>query len=198
MFIVTDKNGKIIETGENAIASAENVVIEAERVPDKSYFALKSDNEKTQLLVNIAVASIAGGIIFLLLFIRGIFAPPVFILLYLFFIGYMAIDFMMWRNKGIRIIFLTEEGLLLICGKNEREEFIPYSAVTDINLHKKGPRKIVNILLGGKAGRFAPGVTLFSGKRKRITNDAFDDVKFDNFISLLSSEHLKRKNEADS
>ncbi|MDD3803484.1 MAG: hypothetical protein PHW02_03735 [bacterium] len=187
MFVRTDAEGNIQSIDESEIISSIDKSYFVNKIPSKPFFLMKSDSEKSQILVNIGVVLFIGAIIYFLLLLRGIFAPPVFILIYLFVIVYMVIDFFVWRKTGIRMIFLNSEGMHIYSGQNEKEEFIPYLSMTDINLHKKGARKVMNILLGGNADRVVPGVTLFSGKRKRITNDAFDDKKFEHLIELLSS-----------
>ncbi|HAV92484.1 TPA: hypothetical protein DCW38_04810 [candidate division WOR-3 bacterium] len=195
MFVRTDAEGNIQSIDESEIVSSIYTSYFVNKIPFEPFFFMKSDSEKSQILVNIGVVLFIGAIIYFLLLLRGIYAPPVFILIYLFVIAYMVIDFIVWRKTGIRMIFLNSEGMHIYSGKNEKEEFIPYLSMTEINLHKKGARKVMNILLGGSADRVVPGVTLFSGKRKRITNDAFNDKKFERVIELLATRWGKRDNE---
>lgn len=192
---MTDAEGNIQSIDDIEIVSSMNKSYFVDKIPSKPFFFMKSDSEKSQILVNIGVSLFIGAIIYFLLMLRGIFAPPVFILIYLFVIVYMVIDFIVWRKTGIRMIFLNSEGMHIYSGQNEKEELIPYLSITNINLHKKGARKVMNILLGGSADRVVPGVTLFSGKRKRITNDAFDDNNFEHMIELLATRWGERDNE---
>ncbi|MGE3063814.1 MAG: hypothetical protein AB7T10_09335 [bacterium] len=195
LFVRTDAEGNIQGIDDTEIVSLTNKSYFVNKIPSKPFFFMKSDSEKSQIFVNIGVSLFIGAIIYFLILIRGIFVAPIFFLIYLFVIAYMVIDFFVWRKTGIRMIFLNSEGMHIYSGQNEKEEFIPYSSMTNINLHKKGARKVMNILLGGSADRVVPGATLFSGKRKKITNDAFNDKNYEHLIELLASRWGKRDDE---
>lgn len=158
-----------------------------EAVSNDAFFFMHSESPKTQLIINIIVSTLIGGFIFLILFLRGLFSPFLFLGVYAFVLIYMILDYIYWLKRGIKSIYLNNEGINLNYMSGSKEEFIPYSDVTDLNLFKKGARIIVNIMLGGKQNKIPAGITIFSGKRKRITNDSFKDEEFNNFIRLVSS-----------
>lgn len=195
MFVKTNDEGNIIENRESETFPLMYESYKLNKIPSRSFFFIKSDSEKSQIFINMIVIMLIGAVVFILLTMRNLFVFPVFIFIYLFVIAYMIIDFLIWRKRGIRTIFLSENGIFLYTGKENKEEFIPYEAITGIDLHKKGARKIINILLKGKADKTIPGVTLFLGKRKRIINDAFNDKKFERMIELLASKWGKRESE---
>jgi len=54
-----------------------------------------------------------------------------------------------------------------------------------VDFFSKGSRCIVNILTGGRADKIIPRVTVFSGSRVRLTDDAFSDREFGEFIEIV-------------
>jgi hypothetical protein len=152
----------------------------------------ESDNVFTMIgsrsylfLVNIG-AMIAGIIIFFfLLTIRLIYNPFIFILgIFVLFI-YMFIDYNRWIKKGIQIVSIDNDGLTVYRGQKLLQTRVDKKQITGINVFKKINRRIVNILLGGYADSSLPGVTLFSGPRIRITDDAFGNTEFAIFLDKL-------------
>ncbi|MFA5804770.1 MAG: hypothetical protein WC879_08995 [Melioribacteraceae bacterium] len=136
-------------------------------------------------LVNIG-AMIAGTIIlFFLLIIRLIYNPFLFILgIFILFI-YMYIDYKRWMKKGIQMVSIDKDGLTVYRGQELIQTRVDKKQITGINVFKKLNRRIVNILLGGYADSSFPGITLFSGPRIRITDDAFREAEFGIFIEKL-------------
>ncbi|MCK4352060.1 hypothetical protein KAW65_01485 [candidate division WOR-3 bacterium] len=138
------------------------------------------------LIVNIIGGIVAGGVLlFFLLAIRGLYASLIFIVMLLALALYFIIDYLRWRENGIRVIEIDESGINVYRGEQKQLSRIEASQITDINVFKKINRKVVNIILGGKVHKVLPGVTLFSGPRLRITNDAFEDKDFNTFVDRL-------------
>lgn len=138
-------------------------------------------------LINIG-AMVAGIIIlFFLLTIRLIYNPFIFILgIFVLFI-YMFIDYKRWIKKGVQMVSIDNDGLTVYRGQKLLQNRVYKKQITGINVFKKINRRIVNILLGGYADSSIPGVTLFSGPRIRITDDAFSEAEFNIFIEKIRS-----------
>jgi hypothetical protein len=124
-------------------------------------------------------------LLFFLLVIRLIYNPFIFIIGVFVLFGYLYIDFRRWVKKGIQIVKIDKEGITVYRGNKMQPVRIDARQITGINVFKKLKRRIVNILLGGYADSSLPGVTLFSGPRIRITDDAFDNAEFGIFIEKL-------------
>ena len=136
-------------------------------------------------LVNLG-AIIAGILIlFFLLIIRLIYDPFIFILGIFVLFFYMYIDYKRWMKKGIQMVSIDKGGLTVYCGHKLVQTRVDKKQITRINIFKKFKRRIVNIMLGGYADSSLPGVTLFSGPRIRITDDAFREAEFGIFIKKL-------------
>jgi hypothetical protein len=137
------------------------------------------------LLINIG-AMIAGTIIlFFLLIIRLIYNPFIFILGIFVLSTYLYIDYKRWMRKGIQMVSIDKVGLTVYRGHKLIQTRVDKKQITGINVFKKINRRIVNILIGGYADSSLPGVTLFSGPRIRITDDAFGEAEFGIFIEKL-------------
>lgn len=137
------------------------------------------------LLVNLG-AIIAGILIlFFLLIIRLIYNPFIFILGIFVLFLYTYIEYKRWIKKGIQMVSIDKDGLTLYRGHILIQTRVDKKQITGINVFKKLNRRIVNILLGGYADSSLPGVTLFSGPRIRITDDAFREAEFGIFIQKL-------------
>jgi hypothetical protein len=187
MIIYTDYNGNILKEENNYTGRRRSVL--TDNVPDCAFFAMGSDSLPMQLFVKIVVTIIVGFFIYNLMKIRLLYSKQAFIVLFIIFLIYMFVDQIIWELKGIRVVFLTDKGIFLKRGKKFKEEFIPYSEITGIDKFEKINRKIVNILLGGKANKYLfSQITFFSGKRLRITNDNFNDSVFDTFLLLLDKK----------
>ncbi len=187
MIIYTDYNGNILKEENNYTGRRRSVL--TDNVPDGAFFAMGSDSLPMQLFVKIVVTIIVGFFIYNLMKIRLLYSKQAFIVLFIIFLIYMFVDQIIWELKGIRVVFLTDKGIFLKRGKKFKEEFIPYSEITGIDKFEKINRKIVNILLGGKANKYLfSQITFFSGKRLRITNDNFNDSVFDTFLLLLDKK----------
>jgi hypothetical protein len=97
----------------------------------------------------------------------------------------MYIDYKRWMKKGIQMVSIDTDGLTVYRGRELIQTRVDKKQITGINVFKKLNRRIVNILLGGYADKSLPGVTLFSGPRIRITDDAFREAEFGIFIEKL-------------
>jgi hypothetical protein len=137
------------------------------------------------LTVNIT-AIIVGSIVVLgLLFLRRLFHPGLFVFTVIVLVLYMMIDYLLWLQRGIRRIELYDDRIVIYRGTREKSRCIQAGTITNIDVFSKLNRHVVNIMLGGKVDRPLPGVTLFSGPRVRITDDAFDEAQFQEFIIHL-------------
>ena len=131
-------------------------------------------------------AMVAGIILlFILLVVRLIYNPFIFILGIIILFFYLYFDYKRWMKKGIQKIRIDKEGLTVFRGIENNQTRIDVRQITGINVFKKLNRRIVNILLGGYADSSLPGITLFSGPRIRITDDAFNEAAFGIFIEKL-------------
>jgi len=137
------------------------------------------------LLVNISAIIFGIVLIFLLLIIRLIYNPFIFIFGIIILFLYFYFDYKRWMKKGIQMVKIDKKGITVYRGNKMRPTRIEAGQITGINVFKKLNRKIVNILLGGQADSSLPGVTLFSGPRIRITDDAFSEAEFKIFIEKL-------------
>ncbi|NJD22432.1 MAG: hypothetical protein FIA82_07145 [Melioribacter sp.] len=141
---------------------------------------------RTYVLMVSVCAMIAGIILmFILLVIRLIYNPFLFILGIMIFSMYFFFDFKRWMKKGIQKIQIDRNGLTIFRGNENKQTRIDKNQITGINVFKKLNRRVVNILLGGQANSSLPGVTLFSGPRIRITDDAFNEAEFGIFMNKL-------------
>lgn len=137
------------------------------------------------------VGAMIGGaiLIFFLLTVRFIYDPTLFVLFMMILFIYLFFDYQRWIYRGIHKISITKDGLTLYYGNKLIPLKIDKKQINGIDVFKKMNRRIVNILIGGSADKSIPGVTLFSGPRIRITDDAFNDAEFRIFIKKL--EQLK-------
>ncbi len=138
-----------------------------------------------QLIVNIA--AIIGGtfLMFILMTARLIFTPVLFITgIFILFI-YLAVDYSIWFSRGIHMVEIDNNGFTVYYGKEMIPARIDKKQITGINYFKKFNRRIVNVLLGGNSDNSIPGVTLFSGPRIRITDEAFNEAEFRVFVKLI-------------
>lgn len=138
-----------------------------------------------QLIVNIA-AMICGTILmFILMIARLLFNPFLFIVGIFILFLYLAIDYSIWLNKGIHMIEIDKNGFTVYYGKEMIPSRIDKKQITGINYFKKLNRRIINILLGGITDNTFSGITLFSGPRIRITDEAFNEKEFRVFEKLI-------------
>lgn len=150
-------------------------------------FSMDADSPKTSFFVNAAVTLIVGAILYFILFIRRITSSYAYFIILAIIIAYQAMDFLIWYNKGIRRIEVREKRIVLFTGKEMKKQEVAVSDIKNVNLFRKVNRVTVNFLFEGGQAHRAPGVTLFSGKRLRITNDRFNDKEFDKFLETLNS-----------
>lgn len=138
-------------------------------------------------MITVNAAGIVTGVVLLalLLFIRTIFALTVFVAGSLLLVGYMIADFLISRKRGIRSVEVDHRGITVTRGSSRTRSFIERARVSEIGVYRKIGRCVVVVFLGGKPQNMAPGVTLFTGERLRLANDAFDDGDFARFLEAL-------------
>jgi len=150
-------------------------------------FSMNAENAKTIFLTNILVSLFVAAVLFFLLYARHIFSGYVYIIIFILIIFYQSADFAVWYFAGLRRIEITDETLLLYKGKKMKITAVRIEGFKKIDLFRKINRVIINIMLeDGQVHKEIPGVTLFSGKRIRVTNDRFDDKEFNMFIQKLN------------
>jgi len=137
------------------------------------------------MIVNVSGFVLGAALLFLLLVIRVLYNPFLFIVGMMLIGFYLLFDYKKWMKKGIQLVEINTEGINIFRGSEMILSRIDKKQITGINVFKKIKRRIVNILLGGYADSSLPGVTLFSGPRIRITDDAFSEAEFGIFIEKL-------------
>ncbi|MFH0992130.1 MAG: hypothetical protein V1799_19175 [bacterium] len=160
--------------------------------PQRAKVNFRMEGSRKSLLIVNASGLMIGIVLIILLSIARQFAWSGFIILactILFF--YMLIDYILWEIRGIKLVEIDEEGVTFYRGIRKRKVRIEATQITGIDEFKKLHRKVVNILLGGEAEKVLPGVTIFAGPRLRITNDAFRDLEFNQFIERIRALHGK-------
>lgn len=181
-----DKYSVTFEEAENWDALQKN--LNEDSLTNEGVFTI-TGSRYLSFLTNVG-AMIGGAIlIFFLLTVRLLYDPTLFVLFMIILFFYLYFDHRRWVEKGIHKISITNNGLIVYYGRNLIPSRIDKNQITGINFFKKFNRRIINILLGGQADTSIPGVTLFSGPRIRITDDAFNDAEFTIFIKKL--EQLK-------
>jgi len=152
----------------------------------KKPFIIKASG--TDLLAVNVWAFAAGGVLLLaLLLVRGLFALALFCGGLCVLAAWLAGDYWLWKKRGIRIVSVDEGGILLFRGEGLRPSRIEAREITGVDVFRKLGRVTLNVLLSGAVNRVLPGVRVFSGKRIRITSDAFDGREFEALV-----EELKR------
>lgn len=151
---------------------------------NKENFRIQA-SKKHLLTVNLGGIILGIFLLLLLLIVRHLYTLGLFIVGIGILIVYMITDYLIWQNRGIRIIELDQDGITLYRGKNKTIQRIPRNQITNINIFKKLNRRIVTIILGGGIIKPAAGITLFKGERIRIADDAFDDNDFSALIKKL-------------
>lgn len=155
---------------------------------EKPSFIIKASG-RSQLLIN-SIGLIVGAVLLLvLLFIRVLFSPLLFIIGFLVLALFMIGDYLIWQQRGIRSIEIDENGITLLRGKRHTPQRIERRMIRDIDICKKLNRRVVTISMGGKPDKTLPGVTTFRGVRTRITDDAFNEHEFTLFIARLTQFH---------
>ncbi|MEO0075461.1 MAG: hypothetical protein ABIK31_05055 [candidate division WOR-3 bacterium] len=142
-------------------------------------------SKKHLLTVNLGGIILGVFLLLLLLMVRHRYTLGLLIVGIGILIIYMLADYLIWQNRGIRIIEIDQDGITLYRGKNKTIQSIQRNQITDINIFKKLNRRIVTIILGGEVIKPAAGITLFKGERIRIADDAFDDNDFTVLIEKL-------------
>jgi hypothetical protein len=176
----------------------------AEKYPADKYEIVYEDHpalafhmaasSRSLLTVNIAAVIIGGLLLAVFLVLRLFFAWPIFLVMLGILAAYMAVDYLVWQVRGIRWVLIDGEGMTIFRGRQNRKIRILNNQITGVNVFEKGARRVVNILTGGRAERLLPGVTVFSGSRIRLTDDAFNDREFGEFIEIVKG--IVRSNES--
>lgn len=159
--------------------------IKSKNVPADNDTFRMTGSRTYQLIVNIAAMIGGTFIMFLLMTVRLLFNPFLFIVGIFILFLYLAIDYSIWLKKGIHKIEIDKNGFTVYYGTELIPARIDKRQITGINDFKKLNRRIVNILLGGYSDNSIPGVTLFSGPRIRITDEAFNEAEFRVFVKLI-------------
>lgn len=138
-----------------------------------------------QLIVSIAAMIGGTFLMFILMTARLIFNPFLFIVGFFLLFLYLAFDYSIWIRKGIHMIEIDKNGFTVYYGTEMIPVRIDKKQITGINFFKKLNRRNLNISLGGNAEDSIPGITLFSGPRIRITDEAFNEAEFRVFVKLI-------------
>lgn len=134
------------------------------------------------------IAAMVGGtiILFILLAMRLIYNPFIFILgVFILFI-YLVIDYKIWTRKGIHIVAIDKNGLTLFIGDELKLFRIKREEISDVIIKKSFKRIIVTILLGGSTLNVFSGINLLPGNKIKLTDDAFRGVDFKIFIKKIN------------
>jgi hypothetical protein len=150
-------------------------------------------SSRSLLAVNISAVVIGGLLLAVLLIFRLFFAWPLFLIMLGILAAYMAADYLVWQSRGIRQVIVDADGITFFRGRQQKKVVILNKQITGVNVFEKTGRRVVNILTGGRAEKLMPGVTVFSGPRIRLTDDAFSDLEFGEFIENI--RRIVRTNE---
>jgi hypothetical protein len=135
-----------------------------------------------------------GALLLLLLFIRLLFHPLLFAIGLVIIAVYFIWDYRRWQKNGIWRLDLTEKGLWIFQNHQPHPLWLPWENITGIDLFQKINRYILTILTGGSRDQVLPGVTLFSGSRLRVPNDAFSDQEYRQFVHALAKQYPRPMN----
>ncbi len=138
------------------------------------------------IIVNLGGIIVGALLLLVLLLVRTIFSLALFIVGVGILTLYMSVDYMFWNRRGIRRINLEANGITLFRGRALIPVRLERNRVTRVDVFRKLNRVKVVIYTGGVSEKTAPGVTLFTGPRVLVTNDAFHDAEFGEFISALN------------
>jgi len=216
-LVVTDKSsGKVVERVAIDETSAGNRLADelkaiaglmakqlAEKYPTDRYEITLEDlsnpnfrltaSSRSLLAVNIAAVIVGGLLLAVLLVFRLFFAWPIFLFMLGMLAAYMAADYLIWQIRGIRRVIVDADGIIFFRGRQQKKTVILNRQITGVNVFEKTGRRVMNILTGGRADKLLPGVTIFSGSRIRLTDDAFNDREFGEFIEIVKG--IVRANE---
>ncbi|TXT42877.1 MAG: hypothetical protein FD137_2009 [Spirochaetes bacterium] len=134
--------------------------------------------------VNAVGAVLGGGFLFLILRRKEDFSTSTFGILWFILIAYMILDALVWKRRGVREVEVTSLAFKIRRGAELWQDF-SFDQVSDFHVHVRGSRKSVQILLGEKVLKVPGIITLYPGPKIWITNDAFDDGEFDEFIRRM-------------
>ncbi|HEX7320912.1 MAG TPA: hypothetical protein VF399_11225 [bacterium] len=161
---------------------------------DKNAFFSMTASRGSLLIVNLGGVIVGIILLLLLLFIRTIFTLGLFIIGSFIIALYMLVDYLMWHKNGVRMVTVDGQGIALRRGEALISSRILKEQVSQVNVYYKLNRAQIVIFTGGTPEKVAPGVTLFTGPRVRLTNDAFADRDFDEFIKTLKGLGYPVKN----
>jgi hypothetical protein len=160
---------------------------------DKNIFFSMTASRGSLLVVNLGSVITGVILLFLLLLVRTIFTLGLFIVGSFMIAPYMLVDYLMWHKNGVRSVTVDSQGITLRRGEALISSRIMIEQFNEVNVYHKLNRAQVVIFTGGAPEKAAPGVTLFTGPRVRLTNDAFSDRDFDEFIRTLTELGLSVK-----
>jgi hypothetical protein len=130
-----------------------------------------------------------GALLLVLLFIRLLFHPLLFAAGLIIMAVYFSWDYRRWQKNGIWRLDLTEKGVWIFQNHQPQPLWLPWENITGIDIFHKINRYILTILTGGTRDQEFPGVTLFSGSRLRVPNDAFSDQEYHQFVQALAKQY---------
>lgn len=172
---------KTMETQNNSFHSQNNEKI----------FTMKA-SQKYLIITNLSGLILGSLIVFLFRKEKILFFLTFTILLI-----YMVGDFLIWLKIGIREIWINDKEIIFLKGNKKEKITINFKEIKDIDFFDKLGRRIINIIIeDGKKIKLTPYITFFSGKRIRITDDAFNDKEFSNFVEKLKNIELRIKSQA--
>jgi hypothetical protein len=152
-------------------------------------FRMQADSERSMGMVNLLAFGFIAVVAVVLTLLTGMAGGAV--ALFMAAIGaFYLIDYLFFVRRGVRAVHMDADGITVYRGKRRAPTRIAAAQISGVNVFSKGPRVIVNIMTGGAASR-AAGVTLFSGPRVRLTNDAFNDDDFIRFIVLVKALQIR-------
>jgi hypothetical protein len=146
------------------------------------------------IIVNLGGIIVGGLLLLVLLLVRTIYSLALFIAGTGILAVYMAADYAVWNRRGIRRVDVDREGITLVRGNALKVERLDRGRITGIEVFRKLNRVKVVIYTGGASEKVMPGVTMFTGPRVLVTNDAFVDAEFEKFIGVLKDLGYPVKN----
>ncbi len=155
---------------------------------NEKIFTMKA-SQKFLIITNLSGLILGALIVFLFRKEKILFFLAFTILLI-----YMVGDFLIWLKIGIREIWINDREIIFLKGKNKEKILIDFKEIKEIDFFEKFGRRIINIMIeDGKTIKLTPYITFFSGKRIRITDDAFNDKEFSAFVEKLKNIHIKNE-----
>jgi len=174
-----------VKVMESRYSSERYEILQIKEQKDKNASFSMAASRGSLLVVNLGGIIVGIILLFLLLLVRTIFMLGLFIFGSIVIALYMLVDYLLWQKNGVRSVTVDGQGIILRRGEALAKARILKEQVNQINVYRKLNRVQVIIFTGGAPEKVAPGVTLFTGPRVRLTNDAFSDQDFQEFLKML-------------